>query len=149
EAKVQMGATVDLFEWMLKGLKKRGYAGKKLAADTEFTPSAQKKVAAVLRSEMGVESDRCMAMRIRKTPEELALTRRAYNYFNLMHAYARDLLLQHGTELTDYEIGHATTKYGVDMIMADIKHDGKPHTAVGIDIELDCRFGTATAYPHP
>lgn len=149
EGKVQMGATVDLLEWLLKALKKRGYAGKKLAVDTEFTPSAQKKVAAVLGREMAAEDERCMAMRVRKTPEELALTRRAYNYFNLMHAYARDLLLQHGTELTDYEIGHATTKYGVDLILADVQHDGKPHSAVGIDIEFDCRFGMATAYPHP
>jgi Xaa-Pro dipeptidase len=149
EGKVQMGATVDLFAWMLKALKKRGYAGKKLAADTEFAPSSQKKVGAVLGQEMSSEGEKCMAMRVRKTAEELALTRRAYNYFNLMHAYARDMLLQHGTDLTDHDIGAAATKYGVDMIMADIKRDGKPHTAVGIEIALDCRAGVGTAYPHP
>src|SRR5262249_10565835 len=149
EGKVQMGANVDLFEWMLKGLKKRGYAGKKLAADSEFPGSAQKKVAAILGPEMPSEGGKCMAMRMRKTPEEIALTRRAYNYFNLMHAYARDLLLQHGTELTDYDIGSAATKYGVDLIMADIKRDGRPHSGVGIEIGLECRFGPATSYPHP
>jgi Xaa-Pro aminopeptidase len=149
EGKVQMGATVDLFAWMLKALKKRGYAGKKLAVDTEFTAASQKKVVVALGQEMATEGERCMAMRVRKTPEELALTRRAYNYFNLMHAYARDMLLQHGTDLTDYDIANAATKYGVDMIMADIKRDGKPHTAVGIEIGLDCRVGVGTAYPHP
>lgn len=149
EGKVQMGAKVDLFDWMLKALKKRGYAGKKLAADTEFPPSSQKKVAGVLGQEMSSESEKCMAMRVRKTPEELALTRRSYNYFNMMHAYARDMLLQHGTELTDYDIGNAATKYGVDLIMADIKRDGRPHTAVGIEIDLSCRVGPSTAYPHP
>ena len=149
EGKVQMGARVDLFEWMLKGLKKRGYAGKKLAADTEFVPSQQSKVVNVLGKEMSSQEDTCMHMRVRKTPEELALTRRAYEYFNRMHAFARDLLLEHGTDLTDYAVGAAATKYGTDLMMADIKHDGRPHTAVGIDIEVDCRVGPATAYPHP
>src|SRR5882724_11490494 len=36
EGKVQMGAKVDLFEWLLKSLKNRGCAGQKLAADIEF-----------------------------------------------------------------------------------------------------------------
>ena len=149
EGKVQMGAKVDLSEWMLKALKKRGYAGKNLAADGELVPSLQRKVVSVLGKEMASAGDMCMDMRVRKTPEEIALTRRAYNYFNQMHAYARDLLLEHGTDLTDYEIGHAATKYGTDMVMADIKHDGAPHTAVGITVSIGCRVGRSTASPHP
>ena len=149
EGKVQMGAKVDLFEWVLKGLKKRGYGDKKLVADVELKPSSQRKVVAVLGREMASAEDLCMEFRIRKTPEELALTRRAYNYFNQMHAFARDLLLQHGTDLTDYDIGSAATKYGTDLVMADIKRDGAPHTAVGIEIEVGCRVGRSTAYPHP
>lgn len=149
EGKVQMGAKVDLSEWMLKGLKRRGYAGKTLAADTEFAPSMQKKVVAVLGKEMASAQETCMGMRERKTPEELALMRRAYNYFNQMHAYARDLLLQHGTDLTDFDIASAATKYGTDLVMADIKRDGAPHTAVGITIAVGCRTGRSTASPHP
>src|SRR6266403_1453820 len=149
EGKVQMGAKVDLADWVFKALKKRGYADKNLVADVEFTPSLQHKVAGVLGREMGSAEDACMNMRVRKTPEELALTRRAYNYFNQMHAYARDMLLQHGTDLTDYDIASAATKYGTDLVMADIKRDGAPHTAVGIDIEVGCRTGRSTAYPHP
>src|SRR5437660_9633480 len=149
EGNVQMGGKVDLFEWMLKALKKRGYADQKLAADVEFTPSAQRKVLNILGREMESAEDQCMNMRVHKTPEEQALTRRAYNYFNQMHAYARDMLLQHGTDLTDYDIGSAATKYGVDLVMADIKRDGAPHTAVGIEIEVGCRVGRSTAYPHP
>src|SRR6267143_71741 len=121
EGKVQMGAKVDLFDWMLKSLKKRGYADKKLAADAELSPSAQKKVVNVLGKEMASQEEVCMNMRVRKTPEELALTRRAYNYFNQMHAFARDMLLQHGTVLT----------------------------TIDIDIEVGCRTGRSTAYPHP
>src|SRR5215472_17053210 len=65
EGKVQMGAKVDLFEWVLKALKKRGYADKKLAADTEFAPSKQRKVADVLGKEMHTEEQTCMNKRIR------------------------------------------------------------------------------------
>ena len=149
EGKVQMGARVDLTEWLLKALKKRGYAGRTLAADAELRPSMQRKVSAILGKEMGSASETCMNMRIRKTAEEIALTRRAYNYFNQAHAYARDLLLQHGTDLTDFELGHAATKYGTDLLMADIKRDGAPHTAVGISLGVASRVGRANAYPHP
>ncbi|HUK54148.1 MAG TPA: M24 family metallopeptidase [Candidatus Binatia bacterium] len=149
EGIVQQGAKVDLTEWMLKGLKKRGYAGKSLAADTELRPSMQKKVVQILGKEMASAGESCMHMRERKTPEEIALTRRAYNYFNQMHAYARDMLLQHGTDLTDFDIASAATKYGTDLLMADIKRDGAPHTAVGITVEIGCRVGRGTAYPHP
>ena len=149
EGIVQMGAKVDLTEWMLKALKKRGYAGKSLVADTELRPSTQRRVVQILGKEMGSAGETCMNMRIRKTPEEIALSRRAYNYFNQAHAYARDLLLQHGTDLTDFEIGHAATKYGTDLMMADIKRDGAPHTAVGISLGVACRVGRGTASPHP
>ncbi len=149
EGKVQMGAKVDLFEWVLAGLKKRGFAGRKLAADRELPPSMQIKVVNVLGKEMGSAAEQCLGMRMRKTPEELALMRRAYNYFNQMHIFARDLLLQRGTDLTDYDIASAATKYGTDLVMADIKRDGAPHTAVGISVNVNCRSGRSTAYPHP
>jgi Xaa-Pro aminopeptidase len=149
DGKVQMGAKVDLAEWVFKALKKRGYAEKNLAADVEFTPSMQRKVVSVLGREMGSAEDACMNMRVHKTAEELALSRRAYNYFNQMHAFARDMLLQHGTDLTDYDIASAATKHGTDLVMADIKRDGAPHTAVGIEIDIGCRVGRSTAYPHP
>src|SRR6266496_4405092 len=44
EGKVQQGKTVDLFEWMLKGLKKRGLEGKKIGVDRE--PSRRQSEAA-------------------------------------------------------------------------------------------------------
>ena len=88
---------------------------------------------------MSSAEETCMKMRMKKTPEELALTRRAYNYFNQMHAFARDMLLEHGTDL-NYDIANAATKYGTDLVMANIKRDGAPHTAVGIDIEVGCRI---------
>ena len=149
DGKVQMGAKVDLAEWVFKALKKRGYGEKHLVADVELTPSTQRKVVGILGREMGSAEEQCMNMRVHKTPEELALSRRAYNYFNQMHAFGRDMLLQHGTDVTDYDIASAATKYGTDLVMADIKRDGAPHTAVGIDIDIGCRVGRSTAYPHP
>src|SRR5262249_32663084 len=65
------------------------------------------------------------------------------------HAFARDMLLERGTDLTDFDIASAATKYGTDLVMADIKPDGTPHKAVGITVNLECRTGRGTAYPHP
>jgi Xaa-Pro aminopeptidase len=33
--------------------------------------------------------------------------------------------------------------------MKEIRRDGRPHTAVGLDFRVACRTGVATAYPHP
>ncbi|HTO86922.1 MAG TPA: M24 family metallopeptidase [Thermoanaerobaculia bacterium] len=151
EGRVQQGATVDLFEWMLKGLKKRGLDGKRIATDWELS-SAQKAAAArVFLKETPFVSvaDRCEKMRMVKTPEELALWRRAYLIFDQTHAFARDLLLEKGTDLTDFQLGMAATEYGTNLLLESIKRDGKPHSAVGLEMEVSCRVGPGTAYPHP
>ncbi len=147
--KVQMGAKVDLWDWVMRGLKRRGHAGRRLAVDGELTPSAQKTVVDVLGREMASAAEACTGMRMRKTPEEQALWRRAYNYFNQIHAYARDLLLEHGTDLTDFDIASAATKWGTDLIMKDLSRDGRPHSAAGFSLRVTCRAGRGTAYPHP
>ncbi len=147
--KVQMGAQVDLWAWAMKRLKKRGWAGKSLAVGRELTPSGQKAVVAELGGEMVSVAGQCMGMRMRKTPQEQALWRRSYNYFNRVHAYARDMLLEYGTDLTDYDIASAATKWGTDLILADLKRDGRPHTSVGVSLRISCRTGAGTAYPHP
>jgi Xaa-Pro aminopeptidase len=84
-----------------------------------------------------------------KTPEELALWRRAYRVFDETHAYARDLLLEKGTDLTDYELAMAATTWGMNRLMETIKRDGGSHSAVGIELEIGVRSGRGTAYPHP
>jgi Xaa-Pro aminopeptidase len=88
-------------------------------------------------------------MRMVKTPEELALWRRAYRVFDETHAFARDLLLAKGTDLTDYQLSMAATEFGTDLLMKGIKRDGAPHTAVGIDLGIGVRVGRGTGYPHP
>lgn len=150
KGKVVQGKTVDLFEWLLEGLKKRGYADKVIGVDTEFPPSRMKKIKKILPHAKFVDiSQACLMMRIVKTPEEIALTQRAMNYFSKIHAFARDYLLEKGTDATDFEVGHAASEYGTNLIMKDVKRNGKPHGAVGISVHIGCRTGVATAYPHP
>ncbi|HEU5248679.1 MAG TPA: M24 family metallopeptidase, partial [Thermoanaerobaculia bacterium] len=94
-------------------------------------------------------ADHCEKMRMVKTPEELALWRRAYRVFDETHAFARDLLLEKGTDLTDFELAGAATEFGTNLLMKGIKRDGAPHSAVGIDLGVGVRVGRGTGYPHP
>ena len=150
QGKVQMGATVDLTRWMLKGLRKRGWGGRVIGADFPITADLLDSVADVLPSTVIKKAgEMCERLRMVKTDEEIALTQRAMNYFSRIHAFARDYILAHGTDVTDFDVQTAATQYGVDLIMKDIKRDGKPHTAVGIGVEIGVRTGVGTAYPHP
>lgn len=151
KGQVVKGDTVYPFPWLLQQLKTRGWAGKKIATDMSLSGEQQ----ALLDRELpGTElvniADRCLQMRIRKTPEEIALCQRAYRYFDKIHAFARDFILEHGTNTTDFEIGHALRAYGIALLMKDVQYDGKPHSAIGIDSTAHyVRAGVSTAYPHP
>jgi Xaa-Pro aminopeptidase len=93
--------------------------------------------------------DICIKMRMVKTPEEIALIQRTMNYWSKVHAFARDYILERGTDATDFEVKMASIEWGIDMIMKDIKRDGRPHTAVGINLGVGVRAGVGTGYPHP
>ncbi len=148
---VVQGPRVDLFEWMLTGLRRRGLAGTRIAIDRELSPSQLQTVRRVMPGTRFVKiADTCLHMQQIKTPEELALTQRAYGYFDKIHAFARDYILERGTDATDFELGQALQAYGIELLMKDINYDGKPHTAVGIDVTSHyVRAGVASAYPHP
>ncbi len=147
---VQQGATVDLWEWTLKGIKKRGFGEGVIGIDRELTPSAMAVVEKVLPKAkiVNIAGD-CLDLRIHKTPEEIALCQRAMDYFSKIHAFARDLVLEKGTDLYDFDVAHAAVEYGTHMIMNDVDTDGRPHKAVGIGVYIGCRAGAATGYPHP
>jgi Xaa-Pro aminopeptidase len=151
EGKVQQGAKIDLFEWVLKGLKKRGYDGKRIATDKDFSATQLAKAGTVFLKETKFDSisEHCEKLRMVKSPEELALWRRAYRVFDETHAFARDLLLAKGTDLTDYDLAMAAQEFGMARLMSGIKRDGRPHSAVGIDLGIGVRCGVGTAYPHP
>jgi Xaa-Pro dipeptidase len=148
--KVQMGATVDLNRWLLKGLKKRGHGGKPLGVDfpitAEWTGAVEEILPGTTLRKAGALGEK---MRMVKTTEEIALTQRAMNYWSRIHAFTRDYILQHGTDATDFEVQSAAVRYGTDLIMRDIKRDGKPHSAVGVQVDIGVRTGIGTAYPHP
>lgn len=148
---VARGQRVDIWEWMLDGLKRRGLDGKTIGIDVELTPSRLKTAARVLPRATFVDvGDICLGLRMIKTPEEIALIQRAYRYFDRIHAFARDYVLERGTDATDYEVGQALANFGIGLLMQDVQRDGKPHTAVGIDVTSHyVRTGVATACPHP
>jgi len=148
--RVQMGATVDLTRWMMKGLRKRGWSGRTIGVDVPLTADLTETAAEVLpKATLRKASDLCEKLRMVKTEEEIALTQRAMDYFSRIHVFARDYVLAHGTDATDFDVQTAATQYGVDLILKDIKRDGRPHTAVGIGVEIGVRTGVGTAYPHP
>lgn len=145
------GNRVDLWEWVLGRLAARGLGEHTIGLDRELTPSAMRTVMRVIpKARIADIGDLCLDMQIIKTPEEIALTQRAYRYFDTIHAFARDYILEHGTNTTDYQIGQALSSFGINLMMRDVKRDGKPHSAVGMDVTGNyVRTGVATAYPHP
>ncbi len=150
QGRVSISAPVDLIEWQLKGIARRGYGGGRIGLSQSPTVGAMARMREVLPDATFEDvSDVCVQMRRVKTPEEIALSQRAYDYFSQIHAWTRDYILKHGTDLTDFKIRTAATEYGTDLIMRDIKRDGHPHSAVGIRIRIGCRTGIGTAYPHP
>lgn len=150
QGRVSISDPVDLIEWTLNGVAKRGFGEKKIGLSASPTVGAAKRMAEVLpKATFDDVSDVCIKMRRVKTPEEIALSQRAYRYFDQIHAWTRDYILQHGTDLTDFKIKMAAMQYGTDLIMKDIKRDGRPHSAVGISIGIGCRTGVGNAFPHP
>jgi Xaa-Pro aminopeptidase len=151
QGKVVQGKTVDTFKFLLEGIKQHGIQGKQIGIDGELYPSESAKARAVLPDIEFVNIHSVlMNMRIVKTPEELALYRRAYVYFDRAHAFARDYILTHGTDITDYEVKVATELWINTLLYSDLKLDnGTPHHGVKSGVEFGVRAGPVTAYPHP
>jgi Xaa-Pro aminopeptidase len=148
---VVQGPTVDLFEWMLQGVHSRGLGGGTIAVDWSLSESQIASVSKVIPGTrfVNVQAD-CLSMQQIKTSEELRLSQRAYRYFDRIHAFARDYILERGTDLTDFELGQALQGFGIELLMNDVIADGRPHSAVGIEVTSNyVRAGIASAYPHP
>jgi Xaa-Pro aminopeptidase len=151
EGKVQMGEKTDLFRFLLEGIKEKGVQGTRIGLDGELYPSQIEKAKGILRGVEFVDvSETLMKMREVKTPEELALWRRAYVYMDRAHAFARDYILAHGTDVTDYEVSVATTAWINDILYSDLDlAGGKAHHGVASSVDIEVRAGAVTAYPHP
>jgi Xaa-Pro aminopeptidase len=148
---IDHGETVDLQEMLFRGIKEHGLQGNKLAVDGELYPSEQEKARKILGAVDFVNiADTLVKMRQVKTPEELALWRRAYVYFDRAHCFARDYILTHGTDVTDYEVAKATEMWANDLLYSELDlGGGVPHKGVGAGIGIAVRVGPVTAYPHP
>jgi Xaa-Pro aminopeptidase len=151
EKKVQQGKKVDLFRFMLEGIEEHGVQGGKIGIDGELYPSEMEKAKQVLPDIEWVDvSEVLIEMRQVKTAEELALWRRAYVYFDRAHAFARDYILTHGTDITDYEVAVATELWINDQLYSDLDlAGGLPHHGVRSGVGIGVRAGAVTGYPHP
>ena len=151
EGKVQQGAKVDLFKFLLEGIKEHGIQGSRIGLDGELYPSEIAKWESVLPGVEWIDiSEELIKMRQVKTPEELALWRRAYVYFDQAHAFARDYILTHGTDITDYEVGVATELYINDRLYSDLDlAGGATHHGVRSGVGIGVRAGAVTGVPHP
>jgi Xaa-Pro aminopeptidase len=146
------GARVDLFQWMLRSLVRRGYGNAKLGLDREPTPSLARRFRDVLpEASLSDVSGELLGLRMIKTPEELELIQKAIDLHDAMLAFAREFILKNGTKVTDFDVRKATEEFGTRTLMAALgkEIDGHAHKGVGIGLGFTCRAGAATAYPHP
>jgi Xaa-Pro aminopeptidase len=142
--------TVDLWRWMAQGLARRGYAAKRIGLDWDAPESTLRKLREALpQATIRHAGDIPMQMRVIKTPEEVALTQRAIDYADQMLEFCRRYVLERGTDASDFDVRHAAEAFGADLVMKDLRRDGRPHTAVGVSFSVGCRTGVGTAYPHP
>ncbi|MGH7547640.1 MAG: M24 family metallopeptidase [Gemmatimonadales bacterium] len=147
---VNAQGTVDLWRWMLAGLDKRGFGAKKIGLDWDAPEGQLTKFRAALKgATFRAADDIPMGMGVIKTPEEIALTQRAIDYHDQILEFCRRYVLEHGTDATDFDVRHAAEAFGTELLLRDMRRDGRPHTAVGVDISVGCRTGIGTAYPHP
>lgn len=148
---VQQGEKVDLFRLLLKGIKKHGIQGNRIGVDGELYPSELAKAREILPDIEFVDvSADLLKLRMVKTPEELALWRRAYVYFDRAHCFARDYILTHGTDITDYEVKMATELWINQQLWSDVDlGGGQAHHGVRTAVGIGVRAGPVTAYPHP
>ena len=134
EGRVQQGKKVDLFRFMLEGIKEHGIQGTRIGDRRRALPVGARKGQAGPPggSNGSTVSDVLTEMRQVKTDEELALWARAYVYFDRAHAFARDYILTHGTDVTDYEVAVATELWANDLLYSELDlAGGAVHHGVG------------------
>ncbi len=146
----EKGPTVDLTAWMLRGVAKRGGGEGRIGVEAELAPSATKAMQVVLpRAQFVPAGDILLDMRIRKTPEEIALTQVAIDFHDQTLEFARNLIAERGVGLYDAQVRRATQEFAEDLVFREYEATGRAHNAVGFSLGLSCRAGVATAYPHP
>jgi len=155
------GAPRDLFQWMLEGVKKIGVAGNKIAIDAaSFDPREdatprQQILAKVLPGTQLVGIDGVLTdWKVVKDDSEIALTQKALDVDTELQNHCRAFIIAHGTDLTDFAVRQEAQRYGTELVMhtlglATQLEDGMPHKGIELGINLSCRAGMNTAWPHP
>jgi Xaa-Pro aminopeptidase len=145
------GATVDLSDWIWRGIARRGGGEGKVGVEAELTPSANRRLRAALPKAIAVDAgDILLQMRMRKTPEEIALTQVAIDYHDQMLRFARDLIAEKGVGMYDSQVRRASEEYGEGLVFSELKLNARAHVGVGCSVGISqVRAGVATAYPHP
>lgn len=148
---VVAGPSVDLFAFLLEGVRDRGVQGGKLGVDGELYPSELAKIQSILP---GVEvvniGGAIRNLRIVKTPEELALYSRSYLYNDRAQAFARDYLLTYGTDVTDLELESVTQLWLLDDLYITIDlGGGQVNKGAGTRGTVKIRTGRNTGVSAP
>ncbi|MBM4456358.1 MAG: aminopeptidase P family protein [Chloroflexi bacterium] len=144
------GPAEDIHAWLLRGLAARGYDRATLGFDGPVPADLAERLREVApQAALKPSGDLCLKLRQIKTTEELALIRKVLAFQDHLLSYARGYILRHGIRTTDFEIRHAVERYGARLLMEAMTPDGRPHSAVGVNLWFTCRAGPATGYPHP
>lgn len=148
---VRAGPAVDLFNFLLEGLRDKGLQGAKLGIDGELYPSELRKIAAIFPNvEIVNISPAIRDLRIVKTPEELALYSRSYIYNDRAQAFIRDYLLTYGSDVTDLELESATQLWLSDQLYTDLNlSGGDVNIGAATRASVRVRTGRANGSPHP
>lgn len=142
--------TLNLWVWMLRSLDRRGFGTKNIGLDWEPAPTQARTFQDALPAARFTPAAQVtLGMREIKTAEEVALTQRAIDYHDRMLAFCRDYVLRRGTNATDFDVRHEAERFGTELVLNDIPHDGRPFSAAGVSVSCGCRTGVGTAYPHP
>jgi Xaa-Pro dipeptidase len=151
EGIVRPGPAVDLFAFLLEGLRDKTIQGTKLGVDGELYPSELRKVAAILPNvEIVNIAPAIRDLRIVKTPEELALYSRSYIYNDRAQAFIRDYVLTYGTDVTDLEVESAAQLWLSDLLYTELELEGgRVNEGAATRASVRVRTGRANGSPHP
>ncbi len=145
------GARADLFaeamRWFMQGRRGALKVGFIRGGSPDITEVS--KLPVKVTPDWGFTETALLHMRMGTTAEELALARVALALHDRMLDFARDFILTHGANATDFEVSQATSSFGGNELARYLPLDGRPHTGVGVNVNFECRTGVATAYPHP
>ena len=149
--KVVQGKTVDPFDILLEGVKKRGVQGKKIGIDSKLYADELETVKKWLPGVEFVDvSDVLLDMSVVKTPGGTGTHAAGVRLFRPgarvcagLHSDLRDrhhgLRSGSGVDILDHE----------PAVLGSRSANGAPHHGVASEVSIECRVGPLTAYPHP